>query len=165
MSILVLYCLALSLFSGSFKHEVVRNNPSSRRNWFTLLTTFFAGNNLISVVQLCDHVFVSWNRKAMPSPANWTFFSAYYPGSCYLFKAARTGHPWRCKPLPCTGLGILKMWPRKMGDPSLAATVESHDASQEAQDVVMEAIIRRYYCFPLHYFVSSTIFRFLICVF
>jgi hypothetical protein len=57
------------------------------------------------------------------------------------------------------------MWPWQMGDPSLAATVEIHDASQEAQGVVMEAIIQRYYCFPLHYFGSSSIFRFLICVF
>jgi hypothetical protein len=48
---------------------------------------------------------------------------------------------------------MLKMWTWQVGDPSLAVTAEeTHDASQEAEGVVMEAIIRNYYCFPLHYF-------------
>jgi hypothetical protein len=41
-----------------------------------------------------------------------------------------------------------------MGDPSVEV---SHDASQEAEGVVMEAILRRYYCFPLYEFGSSYI--------
>jgi hypothetical protein len=53
MSILVLYCLALSLFSGSFNTEV-RNNPSNRRNRRSLLTTFLSPLVMISVVQLYD---------------------------------------------------------------------------------------------------------------
>jgi hypothetical protein len=32
-----------------------------------------------------------------------------------------------------------------MGDPSLEVTEESHDSSQEAEGMVMEAITRRYY--------------------
>jgi hypothetical protein len=32
-----------------------------------------------------------------------------------------------------------------------------HDASQEAEGMVMEAIIRRYYYFPIHSFGSSSI--------
>jgi hypothetical protein len=53
LSILVLHCLALSLFSGSFKTEV-RNNPSNRRNWCSLLTTFLSPLVMISIVQLYD---------------------------------------------------------------------------------------------------------------
>jgi hypothetical protein len=54
---------------------------------------------------------------------------------------------------------MLKMCPWQVGDPSLAVTAEeSHDASKEAEGVVMEAIIRRYYCFPLQYFGSSILF-------
>jgi hypothetical protein len=34
-----------------------------------------------------------------------------------------------------------------MGDPSVGV---SHDASQEAEGMVVEAILRRYYWFPLH---------------
>jgi hypothetical protein len=53
---------------------------------------------------------------------------------------------------------MLKMCPWQVGDPSLAVTAEeSHDASQEADGMVMEAIIRRYYCFPLQYFGRSSI--------
>jgi hypothetical protein len=52
---------------------------------------------------------------------------------------------------------MIKMWLWQVGDPTLAVTADSHDASQEAKGVVMEAIIGRYYCFPLHYFGSSSI--------
>jgi hypothetical protein len=101
----------LSLFSGSFKLEVVRNNPSGRRNWLALSTNFLSSLVMIAVVQFYDHGFVSWNRKAIPSPTE-LFDSAYSAaGSCYIFAAARTGCPWRCKPLPRTGQGMLKMWP------------------------------------------------------
>jgi hypothetical protein len=42
---------------------------------------------------------------------------------------------------------MLNKWPWQMGDFSVEV---SHDASQEAECVVMEAILRRYYCFQLH---------------
>jgi hypothetical protein len=64
--------LVLSLFSGSSKHDVVRNNPSIGRNWLTLLTMYLSSLVMISVVKLYDHGCVSWNRK-LPSPINWTF--------------------------------------------------------------------------------------------
>jgi hypothetical protein len=51
--------LALSLFSGSFKLEVVSNNPSGRRNWLALSTNFLSSLVMIAVVQLYDHGFVS----------------------------------------------------------------------------------------------------------
>jgi hypothetical protein len=37
---------------------------------------------------------------------------------------------------------MLNMWPWQMGDPSVGV---SHDASQEAEGMVVEAILRRYY--------------------
>jgi hypothetical protein len=49
-----------------------------------------------------------------------------------------------------------------MGDPSVEV---SHDASQEAEGVVMEAILRRYYCFSLSTSSDQAIFRFLIYVY
>jgi hypothetical protein len=87
LSILVLHCLALSLFSGSFKTEV-RNNPSNRRNWCSLLTTFLSPLVMISIVQLYD-VAVSCEIK---NPTLNFFVSAYFPGSCYLFAASRTAY-------------------------------------------------------------------------
>jgi hypothetical protein len=45
--------------------------------------------------------------------------------------------------LPRAGLGILKKWHWRMGEPSLEVSEESHDASQEEECMVMEAIIRR----------------------
>jgi hypothetical protein len=60
---------------------------------------------------------------------------------------------------------MLKMLPWKVRHPSLAVTEERHGASMEAEGVVMEAITRRYYCFAIHYFGTSSISVSNLCVF
>jgi hypothetical protein len=59
---------------------------------------------------------------------------------------------------------MIKMWLWQVGDPSFAVTADSHDASQEAKGVVMEAIIVRYYC-SLSTISDQALFRYLICTY
>jgi hypothetical protein len=80
-----------------------------------------------------------------------------------IFLAVATYSPWTEPVAPdlltatLLGNGNAENVALAEGYPSLAVIEESHASSQEAGGMVMEAFIRRYYCFPLHCFGSSSI--------